>query len=117
MATTRGAISQAREDMRVVDSTGESVGSVREVRMGDPAAVTDAGQEHAGPGGIGQVIADMVTGGDLPAQAQARLARTGYLRIDADGLFSGTRYAAADEIAEVTGDTVRLTVPADRLLG
>lgn len=57
-------------------------------------------------------------GGDgLPQTERERLLRLGYLRIDAAGIFAGDRYAAADEVAGVDGDVVRLGVGKDRLVG
>lgn len=115
----QGPIAQVREGMRVVDSTGEVVGSVRGVRMGDPGAVTAAGQgtgDTDGTGGIVGAAIHAIAGDELPDGARERLERVGYVRVDARGLFSGDRYVAADEIADVT-DEVRLTVPKDTLLG
>ena len=114
--TEEGPIGAVREGMRVVDVEGEDVGTVKEVRMSDPGAVT-AGPVDSDTGTFGG-LADVVTGGpSLSEHDQERLARLGYVRIDARGLLTGDKYAAADEIAGVTGDEVRLTVAAGRLVG
>lgn len=106
-----GPISAVREGMRVVDARGEEVGTVDAVRMGDPEAVTDAGESPRDPG--------LVSGGEdagVSQQAQHQLERVGYVRIDRSGLLSGSAYAAADEIARVDGDQVHLTKDQDALI-
>jgi len=107
-------ISQVHEGMSVRDADGADVGTVREVRMGDPQAATPAGQEPRQ--GFFGAVAEALVGSDLPEQAREHLARTGYVRVDAHGPFSGSRYVAGDEIAAVDGETVGLSVPEERLL-
>ncbi|WP_053202233.1 DUF2171 domain-containing protein [Jiangella muralis] len=94
-------LGEVREGMTVVDALGEELGTVAEVRLGDPGAVTDAGQRpDAG-------------GGDLPDEEAARLRRTGYLRVDR--ILAKDLYAAAGDVHRVDGEMVRLRVPADQL--
>jgi hypothetical protein len=85
--------------------------------MGDPEAVTTAGQREDGPHGLLDAVARDLAGvePDLPPTLAARLLRTGYIKIDGKGLLDRDRYARADEIAAVTEDTVTLTVPRDDL--
>lgn len=45
-----GPITGVREGMRVVDVTGDEVGTVQEVRLGDSGAVT-AGEQDTGAAG------------------------------------------------------------------
>jgi len=52
---------------------------------------------------------------DLPAPLAARLMRTGFIKIDAAGLFAGNRYVAADKVGGVSNDTVTLTIRKDEL--
>ena len=47
-----GAIGAVREGMRVVDADGQDVGTVAEVRMSDPGAVTPQGQGAEDGGGL-----------------------------------------------------------------
>ena len=47
--STVDTIDQVREGMTVVDMTGERVGTVSAVSIGDPQAVTDQGQHVAAP--------------------------------------------------------------------
>lgn len=114
--TKQDQLAMVHEGMEVVDRDGNRVGTVREARAGDPGAVTSDGQQEEG--GIFGALAGAIMGGDaMHEQARERLARTGYVRIDAAGLFQGDRFAAGDEVALVEGDTVRLTVAADQLVG
>ena len=105
------AISQVRAGMRVIDADGTDVGKVKDVLIGDPEAVTTQG-------GLGD---DDLPGGAagggpaLPHADRARLLRTGYVVVRSGGLLPKQRFASAEEIAEVQGDVVQLTVP-ERLL-
>lgn len=106
-----GPISAVREGMRVVDASGQEVGRVDAVRLGDQEAVTDTGESARDVG--------LLSGGEdagLSEQARHRLNRIGYVRIDRSGLFSGSAFAAADEIARVGDDAVHLTKDQDALL-
>jgi len=101
--------------MRVVDSAGEDIGRVDYVKMGDPQAVTIQGQQ-TGPDTLVEQLAEAVAGPepDLPPSVAARLLRIGFFKIDSPGV-GRDRYAAADEIADVTDDSVLLAVTGDRL--
>lgn len=111
-----GPIRQVRTGMAVVDADGNKVGTVDDVRMADSGTVTAAGQGSPDSDTVlswlGQAFG---AGSDMSRQAQERLARLGYLRVDASGIFSGHRYAAADQIAAVSEDRVHLSVAADQL--
>jgi len=116
-AGTDGPITQVHEGMTVFDSAGEKVGKVKAVRMGDPQAATAKGQESAQAHGLLDHFAAAFETGSVPAGAKERLARMGFLRVDAAGIFTGDRYVASDEIAAVDGDEVRLSVQRDDLIG
>ncbi|PZF81655.1 hypothetical protein [Jiangella anatolica] len=108
-------LGEVREGMTVVDALGEELGTVAEVKLGDPEAVTTAGQEPAVGGDLlGTVGRAVWSGPDLPAEEVARLRRAGYLRVDRT--LARDLYAAADEVHRVDGEMVRLSVPADHLL-
>jgi hypothetical protein len=99
--------------MRVVDSAGEAVGTVEELKMGDPEAITSEGQD----GGSGYPLADAVAdtiSPDLPASVRSRLLRTGYVKVDAKGLFARDFYVGADDVEAVEADVVRLAEDAGR---
>ena len=110
----RGPISAVREGMQVFDARGEEVGKVDAVQMGDSAAVTDRGEPEVQPQAVLEAL--LPTGNRLPEQAREKLARTGYVRIDRRGVFSGSCYVGPDEIARVETDTVHLTKNQDVLL-
>jgi hypothetical protein len=108
-----GPISVVMIGDAVVDSTGKEVGTVKFVKMGDPNAVTDEGQEDDSPGflGLGGDSYDM---GNLPEQAREQLMRVGFIHIDVS--WADDRFAAAGQIARVENNTVYLTVPEADLL-
>jgi hypothetical protein len=107
-----GPISQAMIGDSVVDSTGKEVGTVKFVKMGDPSAVTDEGQDDGDPGilGLGGDSYDM---SDLPEQARHQLMRVGFIHIDVS--WADDRFAGAGQIARVENNTVYLTVPEANL--
>jgi hypothetical protein len=113
--------------MRVLDASGEDVGRVTAVALGDPYAVT----AQDPPDGDG-VLSDRVPhteSGDEPEVSPdlaARLLRSGYLRVTAGadsadrlaaGGFapSGDFYVAPDQIGDIGPDAVELTVTRARL--
>ena len=106
------AMEQVRTGMRVVDSSGDEVGTVEDLKMGDPEAATAAGQGSGEPGVAGDEL--LGVGGGLPPERAERLLRTGYLKVDSKGLFTGDTYVPADRVARVEGDTVHLNVPKDQ---
>ena len=125
-------IEQVRTGMHVVDVEGAPIGTVTDVYIGDPGAETVPAEPDAGgtvlaaPGGAapagggigslgGGVFAGTV-GSDLPQTERARLLREGYVRIDLEGLFSGHRFAASEDIADVSEDVVHLAVEAGHLV-
>lgn len=111
-------ISQVTEGMTVLDADGAEVGTVEQVRLGDAGAADVDPSDLDDAGTAFPPLADAFTADSgLDPQAQERLARLGFLRVDAKGLFSGHVYVEASQIAAVSGDAVRLTVPADQLLG
>jgi hypothetical protein len=72
-------MNQVRIGMKVVDSAGGKVGTVDDVRFGDPEAITDAGQ--VAPGDRGGLIGGLreAFGGSsrVDPQAAAQLVRVG----------------------------------------
>ena len=108
-----GPISQVMIGDSVVDSTGKEVGTVKFVKMGDPNAVTDQGQEDSDTGifGVGGDSYDM---GNLPENARHELMRVGFVHIDVS--WANDRFAEAGQIARVENNTVYLTVPEADLI-
>jgi hypothetical protein len=112
-------IELVQEGMKVVDSAGEKVGTVEALKMGDPGAATEQGNELQDEGFIGD-LAEAFSGDerepDVPGPMRARLLRSGYIKIDSPGFLIETdRYVPAEQIASVSGDTVRLRVVKDTL--
>jgi|SRR6266536_5127133 len=113
-------IELVHEGMTVVDSAGKKVGTVEGLKMGDPGAATEQGNELQDQGLLGD-IAEALGGDerepDVPGPIRTRLLRSGYIKVDSPGFLIETdRYVAADQIASVTGDTVRLRVGKDALI-
>lgn len=108
-----GPISNVMIGDTVVDSTGKEVGTVKFVKMGDPNAATDEGQEEIDPGffGIGGDSYDL---GSLPEQARHQLMRVGFIHIDVS--LADDRFAGAGQIARVENNTVYLSVPEANLI-
>lgn len=108
-----GPISNVMIGDTVVDSTGKEVGTVKFVKMGDPNAATDEGQEGIDPGffGIGGDSYDL---GNLPEQARHQLMRVGFIHIDVS--LADDRFAGAGQIARVENNTVYLSVPEANLI-
>ena len=117
-AGSGGGISQVTQGMKVLDASGEELGKVEHVRMGDPDAVT-LGANMPRQGGIIRDIAEGLEGEgepDVPEPLRSRFLRSGYIKIDGKGWIDTDRYAAAEHIAGVTGDTVTLTLLKDQIL-
>jgi len=108
-----GPISQVMIGDSVVDSTGKEVGTVKFVKMGDPNAVTDEGQEDSDSGIFG-FASDSYDMGNLPEQARHQLMRVGFIHINVS--WADDRFAGTGQIARVENNTVYLTVPEADLL-
>ncbi len=109
-------IEDVREGMLVVDPTGNELGKVEVVKIGDPGAATSDGQTRD----RGMVRDAMLADDDpeVPAQLRDSLLRAGYIRVDGGGFLgigAKRRYVRADRISDVTGDRVMVSVDASRL--
>jgi hypothetical protein len=109
-------IAEITPGMLVVDANGEHVGTVDMVTLGDPNAITV--QAPGGGLGAGGSLADLVSAAaldepDVPADAAARLQRTGYLKVN--GAADGVVYVQAGQIFDLD-DVVRLNVPRADLI-
>lgn len=102
-------IEQVREGMRAVASDGKKIGKVKDLKMGDPEAVTSDGQIDPETGGLVNTAVDgFASESKLPHHAAERLLRIGYVKVDRSGLFAGHAYFASDELDRVEGDTLWL---------
>jgi len=107
--------------MDVRDVSGKSIGTVRDVYLGAPESISGSpGAEptdQAAELGEGTPLASALLPPDpLPREVVERLRQHGFIRIDSAGLFASDRYAAAEQIASVSSDGVRLAVSRDELL-
>jgi hypothetical protein len=65
---------------------------------------------------VARTFADIFDPSEIPNTVAARLAHSGFIRIDVAGLFRGDRYATPEEIATVTDEGVYLrTAEAARI--
>jgi uncharacterized protein (TIGR02271 family) len=103
-------IERVREGLPVVDSSGEKVGTVARVKLGDPQAVTAQGNEpdESGVLGIIPIGVGRQPEPDVPEPLRSQLLRVGFVKVDGRGLSDAERYVPADRILEVTEEAVRL---------
>jgi hypothetical protein len=111
-------IARVQQGMRVVDATGEEVGKVAYVKMGDPEAVTTHGNEPRATG-LTERFADVVAPSgrepDVPDPVRSNLLRTGFIKIKGHGLFAKDRYVSIERVRDCLDDEVRLDVAKDNL--
>jgi len=109
---------QVRAGMRVVDAHNDDVGTVDEMSMGDPEAVTTAGNEPRATGGLMRDIAEAISVDrpepDVPDPLRSRLLREGYLKVKR-GPLGGHVYVSGEQLARTDGDRVVLRVARDDL--
>lgn len=106
-----GPISEVQIGDRVVDSTGKEFGKVKFVKMGDPTAASDKGQEGYETSFLGWKFEGGLA--KLPEQMQERLLRVGYIHIDIP--LAPDKYAGGFMIDRVEDGAVYLAVPEDDL--
>ena len=112
------AIGRVQEGMHVVDSSGEDIGRVEFISMGEPQAATTAGNEDRGRPGILGDVAEAFGGErepDVPEPLRSRLVREGYIKVDGPGLLDTDRYVPSEYVRDVSEDRVQLSVPKQRL--
>src|SRR5438105_99311 len=110
----RGAlIERVQPGMTVVDRAGRKLGTVDNLKMGDPDAQTTQGNEP----NAGQTIPTLsrllgMREPDVPEPFYSELLRVGYLKVDSPGILATDRYLPADRIVSVSGDTVTVDASA-----
>jgi hypothetical protein len=114
----RQRIAAVRTGMRVLDSTGEDIGTVERVKPSDPRGLTADRQTAGEPESFVSHVVESVAGPepDVPPTQAAKLVLLGYLKVDGKGPVDRDLYVAADEINDVEEDVVYLSVPRDRLV-
>ncbi|MGW0228049.1 hypothetical protein ACWDWO_07035 [Actinopolymorpha singaporensis] len=120
LSGNEGPITQVREGMPVVDAEGKKLGKVAELKMGDPEAATEQGQQAPSPGG-GGVVSNVLAAFDnrepfaVPTAGAADLLRTGFVKVDPSGLFKRDFYVSAADVLGVQDGTVRVSISAAQL--
>jgi hypothetical protein len=96
--------------MDVVDLLGKKVGSVREIKIGDPDALTAQGQVI----GLDEPYLD-ATRPRLPDPLAERLLRVGYIKMTSRGVLRRPLYASAEQTYRVDNGAVHLSVGREDL--
>lgn len=119
-------LKNVREGMKVVDSNGDTVGTVKTLYFGadsDEMMRHGAGAATAPDPSVREttLVEDVAAAAfgdndDLPEEMRQRLLNEGYVRIDTAGLFRSDRFILSEQIAAVRGDEVHLNVRRDDLL-
>jgi hypothetical protein len=110
------------EGMKVYDAARHEIGRVDWVQFGaddpDTAEIETGAEENLGRTDrtLADLIADAFRADELPEAVRARLLQQGFLRLDADGIFSADRYILPEQIGSVAGDAVTLTVEKSDLM-
>ena len=118
---------QVREGMGIYDLRDHHIGHVDFVHFGaasetqqelgtGPTTVMPADSPEMRRDTIIDNIAEAFRPNDVPDQLQNKLLMSGYVRMDADGLFAADRFILPDQIARVTDGKVFLSVDRDQLI-
>lgn len=125
------ALDAVQEGMNVIDANGDELGTVALVAVADPDAALTIHRELIGeyerpalptPGVPGGVIGPVASGGfgdrlsgpvgpaepDVSPELAEQLLRSGYVKIDSLGFFHRDRYAGAEQLDRVEGNTLHL---------
>ena len=124
-STNNTILNQVHEDMHVDDSTGQEIGTVRQVFLG---SVSDEVNRRGGGPATPSVpdtrdeslidnLAEAFSADDpLPEAVRGRLLQQVFIRIDTHGMFASDRFALPDQIESVSEDRVRLRLTKDELI-
>ena len=78
-------IERVQEGMRVIDANGDDIGYVQHLKMGDPEAVTTAGNEPTVSAGY-VPLSDDADEPQVPEPIRSDLLRVGYIKVDGPNL-------------------------------
>ncbi len=103
---------------QLYDASGQKLGKVEYVQMGDPQAVTTQGNENQPDlvGRVGMTIFGDEREPDVPEPARSSLIRSGFIKVDGPNLLDTDRYVRSDLIASVADDTVTLKADESQIL-
>lgn len=111
------------EGMKVLDSAMKHIGTIESFRVTDEAPDNpDIDAAGVSPvlederSNFAELLADLFSGDDgLPREMQEKALREGFVRLDADGLFSADRYIFPEHIDRIEGDQLVLAVKKEDL--
>jgi hypothetical protein len=118
-------LNRIQTGMAVYDARGEQIGTVETVYLGGASdeAIEQGGNAAVSPDinlsgndSLVENIAEVFAPDELPEEMAERLLNSGYIRLDAEGLFAADRYIMPEQISSVAGDSVRLRVSTDELI-
>jgi hypothetical protein len=114
-----GPLSRVQRGMHVVDASGEDVGKVDVIHMGDPEAATTAGNETVNATPLDRVAEALGADSepDVPEPLRSRLIRSGYIKVDGAHLLDADRYVPGKYVRSVADDRVQLSVRRSELIG
>jgi hypothetical protein len=118
MTDETALFNRIQEGMHVMDASGEDIGRVDLIRMGDPQATTaTAGNEDRGSTPLDFVAEAFGAESepDVPEPLRSRLVREGYLKLDSANLLEADRYVPANYVRGVTNERVELNVRKQEL--
>lgn len=119
-------LAQIREGMDIYDVNDDHIGSVDFVHFGaasetqqelgvGPAAPAPADNPRMREDSIIDNIAEAFQPNEVPEELRERLLVSGYIRMDADGIFASDRFIVPGQIVRVADDNVYLSVKRDQL--
>jgi hypothetical protein len=116
---------QIYEGMRVFDPEGETIGTVQRVYFGavtpeedargqGPATVPSPGEEESTF--IEDFLKSLSPQGTISEPQRQQLLRHGFIRINTTGFMNAGCYATPEQIAQVSGNDIALSVSRDELM-
>ena len=113
-----GPIADVEVGMPVLDLAGNEVGTVRDVSMSDPEAITTEGNELRPLGGqlarfLSVLSSDITIEPRVREPLRTRLLRIGFIKVVGHGAGHKVHYVRADRIARVADGRVELSVDND----
>lgn len=116
-------LTRVQRDMPIYAADNEKIGRVASVQMGENTTIDDErGGTAMGADDVLEPRPDVTEGvrrdvnmTDVSASRQDELQHSGFIEMDADGLFAADRYITPSQIQSVDADGVRLNVARDQL--
>lgn len=126
-AMRNSVFAQIHEGMEIYDRNDNHIGKVDFVYFGASSKEQlDSGTGPAEPGeadtldmrdnSLVDMLAEAFRPDEVPEVFRERLLLSGFIRMDAAGIFAADRYVTPDQIAAVSGDRVQLSVDRDDLI-